>query len=544
MISSKVLLEQAGISRATLNNYIQLGILSRPAVMAHATDAEPGHARLLGYFPPDSVERVKAVQSLKSEGLSIAEIVEYLSENGIQSECALMNPSATQQTGVPAKEQIALTTPIAVVSSATSLQGNNPGPVGQVSPPVPGALERLPSLSLDSHGHPAYMLNYNLELTWLNEAARKDFFGFDKAPAKSVDRNLFGLLAGSEENFLFANRRELAVLHLQIANERVSLESLKTQVLQNDPVLYQMLEQKDWPVQTGQKSSPKVFDESEFFKLEADGRQTGFRVFSVYFREGVLIVHTPVTELGDALINFLSRRDQVIQTLLRQQLPVLTPLAVLVADIQNSVRICSELPPDEYFELINQIWHTMSQVLRKYKGTHGKHAGDGAVYYFFPQSDSNYLLNALRCADELRAAMAKIHVEWQLRKNWLTELKLNIGLHEGQEWLGAFRSDHHVEFMVLGDTINHASRLSDFAQHGSIWATKNMISRLSADERQLIHFGVLRRSQESGDRFVESSYAQIDSLVSLDQPKHEKLRDIAQLAVTEIRQVQAKSLPK
>ena len=137
--------------------------------------------------------------------------------------------------------------------------------------------------------------------------------------------------------------------------------------------------------------------------------------------------------------------------------------------------------------------------------------------------------------------MRKISSEWQLKKNWFTELQLNIGLHEGQEWLGAFRSDQHVELIVLGDTINHAARLSDFAKHGSIWATKNLISRLSVTERKHIDFGVLRLSAENGDRFVESSYAQINSLVEITSPKYEKLRDIAQLAVAEIRSVQTAS---
>jgi class 3 adenylate cyclase len=233
----------------------------------------------------------------------------------------------------------------------------------------------------------------------------------------------------------------------------------------------------------------------------------------------------------------LARRDQVIQSLLSKRLPVMTPLAVLVADLQNSVRICSELPPDEYFALINQIWATMGPILRKYTGTHGKHVGDGVVYYFFPQAESNYLFNAVACADELRQAMRKISAEWQLKKNWFTELQLNIGLHEGQEWLGSFQSANHIEFAVLGNTINQASRLSDFARHGSIWASKDLISKLSADERSRIEFGVLRKSQENGDRFVASSYAQIESIIDLQQDKHEKLRDISQLAVAEIKRV-------
>jgi class 3 adenylate cyclase len=287
----------------------------------------------------------------------------------------------------------------------------------------------------------------------------------------------------------------------------------------------------------GEMRQEQPVNEMEFFQTGAHGEVICCRVYAVYFREGILVVHAPAEERGDDLLNFLARRDQVIQSLLSKRLPVMTPLAVLVADLQNSVRICSELPPDEYFALINQIWATMGPILRKYTGTHGKHVGDGVVYYFFPQAESNYLLNAIACADELRQAMRKISAEWQLKKNWFTELQLNIGLHEGQEWLGSFQSANHIEFAVLGNTINQASRLSDFARHGSIWASKDLISKLSADERSRIEFGVLRKSQENGDRFVASSYAQIESIIDLQQDKHEKLRDISQLAVAEIRRV-------
>ena len=512
MISSKALIDQTGISRATLNNYIQLGILPKPDVQSLSASADEGGARVLGFFPDDALERVQAVQILKSQGLSMAQVAERLAQTD-----ALLEVQELQ---------------LETVSTRPAMRPIGRSHTARATSTMPEALGHL-SLSLDTLTHPAYMLNYNFELTWLNEPARKEIFGFIAPPAKSADRNVLALLSKPDVCLSIEDQRSLVGILLQLASSRISYESLRNLVSQSDPEFMPLLEQ----LLPGEMAQEQPVNEMEFFQTGAHGEVVCCRVYAVYFREGILVVHAPAEERGDDLLNFLARRDQVIQSLLSKRLPVMTPLAVLVADLQNSVRICSELPPDEYFALINQIWATMGPILRKYTGTHGKHVGDGVVYYFFPQAESNYLFNALACADELRQAMRKISAEWQLKKNWFTELQLNIGLHEGQEWLGSFQSANHIEFAVLGNTINQASRLSDFARHGSNWATKDLISKLSADERSRIEFGVLRKSQENGDRFVASSYAQIESIIDLQQDKHEKLRDISQLAVAEIKRV-------
>ena len=156
------------------------------------------------------------------------------------------------------------------------------------------------------------------------------------------------------------------------------------------------------------------------------------------------------------------------------------------------------------------------------------------MYYFFPQPDSNYIFNALRCARELKSEIQKISKAWQIRKNWLNELYLNVGLTEGQEWLGTFQSATSVEFVVLGDSINQAARISDFSRYGAIWATKSFIGKLSAHERGLVRFGVKRQTPEGREVFVASSFALVSALVNLDGARTEKLRDIAALPVTEI----------
>jgi len=400
--------------------------------------------------------------------------------------------------------------------------------------PAPETAGRSLQLTLDDIVHPAYMVNYNFELTWYNETARKEILGFDTPPPGSESRSIFLMLLDSFGEDDVARRNPLLRLHLAFAKARLSKASMLGLLKHIEPrhaaLIADMYDEA--ATVTGQ-----TVVEVPYALHDQQGEAAAWQAYGIYFREGILIVHIPAGQAEPGLLEFLSRRDIVIRNLLRKRLPVLTPLAVLVADMQNSVKICSELPPEEYFELINEIWSTMAPIFRKYYGTYGKHVGDGMVYYFFPQPDSNYIFNALACAQEVRQEMRKISKQWQLRKNWLNELYLNTGLHEGQEWLGTFQSATSVEFAVLGDTINHAARLSDFSRFGAVWATKNFVSKLTTEERSRVEFGIMRRSDDGHEHFVVSSYSQLGTLLDLNSERHEKLRDIANLPITEIRGV-------
>jgi adenylate cyclase len=496
MISSKELLERTGISRATLNNYIAMGLLPRPLVSTPGRD-EPGRARQLGYFPDSAVDRITEIQRMKREGCTMADIVSRLASETQRPE---------KQAGIRA-----IPTPAAETDV-------------QVEPP---------RLTVEAIAHPAYMVNFNFEVTWFNDAAQGLLLGASATlPPTSDGRNLFRLLLS--QTLLERNRLALLRFHLSLAKERVSKATLMS-LCQGVPSDRLALLDRLYGEIAPEEARP-ILDAPLDIEQVGGGLVT-YRSYAAFFREGILIVLMPAEMDSDSLLSFLSRRDEVIRSLLRKRLPVLTDLAVLVADLQNSVKICSELPPDEYFELINEICCTMTPLFRKYYGTHGKHAGDGLLYYFFPQPDSNYIFNALCCAREIKAEMRKISKAWQLRKNWLNELYLNIGLTEGQEWLGTFQSATSVEFVVLGDSINQASRISDFARYGAVWATKSVIGKLSADERAKVRFGVTRSTPEGREVFVPSSYALVSALLGAETARNEKLRDIGALPVTEIVEV-------
>jgi hypothetical protein len=157
------------------------------------------------------------------------------------------------------------------------------------------------------------------------------------------------------------------------------------------------------------------------------------------------------------------------------------------------------------------------------------------LYYFIHRPGVNYLMNAVNCAIEIREVMKELSSKWKLRKGWDTELFLNTGINEGQEFFGTIQSSNNVEFTALGDSINFASRLSDLAQDGEIWTTKNLISRLTQDERNMIRFGVHQESQ-SGKIFIRNSFSRIGDIITKENPHYRHLSAIAGLPITEIKE--------
>lgn len=480
MLSSKELIEKTGISRATLNNYIALGLLAKPQII------NPGSGgsgpRQLGFFPDETPMLIGRIQQMKQEGLSMSEI-------------------ASRIAGTTARD---------------------------AGPAAPTSSQPL-RVTIDDLPYPAYMVNHKFELVWVNDAARSELLAdIDTLPATEEERSLFRLFATAGRA---AGLGDLLRFQVALAKCRISAGGFAALCEGLAPETFARLQQI-YAETTPEQAHPIVDAPVELHA--ADGTSSRHRAYASYFREGIFVVLVPDGMPSDAMLQLLCRRDEVIRGLLRRRLPVLTHLAVLVADLQSSVKICSELPPEEYFQLINEIWAAMGPIFRKYHGTYGKHVGDGMVYYFFPQPDSDYLYNALCCAAEIRREMARISKSWQLSKNWLNELYLNTGVTEGQEWLGTFQSSTSIEFVVLGDTINQAARISDFARFGAIWATKSLVSKLPQELREGIRYGVKRHGADGREVFVQSSYAMVSSLIDAGDERSAKLRDVATVPITEV----------
>ena len=227
--------------------------------------------------------------------------------------------------------------------------------------------------------------------------------------------------------------------------------------------------------------------------------------------------------------------ERVVGAVARGPAPVLTEVCILFTGLQDSVRLWSELPAQEYFELIDQIWLTVDPIFRRHSGAHGRHPGEGMVCYFLPQPDSSYLFNALLAAQEAREAMRAVSKQWQLRKGWANELFMNTGIDEGQEWLGTLRSGSQAELTVMGNAVVHAALISNFSRHGGVWATRNLLGKLGAADRRRLKYGVRRKAGEGRDAIAWSTFARVENLA--DPAGGDVPRAIARLPITEIVEV-------
>jgi class 3 adenylate cyclase/predicted DNA-binding transcriptional regulator AlpA len=512
LISSLDILDRTGISRATLNNYIKMGILPRPIV--RKPESLSVKARQVGYFPASVLEVLLKIKQYKSQGYSMDEICAHMGSQPISlsgtSEIADHFGDDGSTPRIPDRRK-----------------DGDLDPVGASHTEMPGDVR----LTINDIHCPAYLINFNFEIEWINAEAQEAIFGQDIQSIKIAEcRNVFRLFFGMGLLSPPENRHPIVDYHMSLYRQKFAKNELEN--------LYPGITPKEVRVLSGLYNTLDQTDSSPIRETYLDlnfqnDSETLYRAYHIEFREGILCVYLPADRMMQGVVDLLSSRGKIIQDLLRQRMPTLVSFSVLVADLQDSVRICAELPPEDYFRLINQIWKSMEGIFRKYYGTYGKHTGDGMVYYFLKERDSNYLMNALHCALELRENMKLLSHEWKTAKGWFNDLFLNVGINEGQEYFGTIPASPTIEFTALGDSVNYAGRLSDLARYGSIWTTKNLINRLSDEEKKSVCYGI-RKQDQNREVLIETIFSRVIDLMPPDSTKYSKFMDIANLPVTEI----------
>jgi PAS domain S-box-containing protein len=152
------------------------------------------------------------------------------------------------------------------------------------------------------------------------------------------------------------------------------------------------------------------------------------------------------------LIETLTAKDHPLGPVRREN------LAVLFADIVGFTDLSEALEPEQVIELLRDMHSWIEKVIFKWNGSIEGYAGDSVLAIFgFPEAGERDGTHALSCAYEMLATAN----QWNRQRSaqGASPIRIGIGVQYGPVVLGDVGTEDFVEFTVIGDTVNTASRL-------------------------------------------------------------------------------------
>ena len=160
---------------------------------------------------------------------------------------------------------------------------------------------------------------------------------------------------------------------------------------------------------------------------------------------------------------------------------------ILVSDLRGFTGISEKLAPEAVLSLLNEVQGALADIVREQGGTVDKFLGDGMLAVFgAPEPLERHAAHAVRASVAMRRRVAAINVERERRGD--QPLRLGIGIHSGPVVTGCLGSGGRLEFTVIGDTVNTASRLEGLTKDKGVdvLISQETVARLSAEERRSV----------------------------------------------------------
>ena len=154
-------------------------------------------------------------------------------------------------------------------------------------------------------------------------------------------------------------------------------------------------------------------------------------------------------------------------------------VTVLFLDLTNFTAASHNLDSEEVFIWIDETLRLLASVVHKYEGTIDKFTGDGLMALFgAPLAHENDPELAIRAALEMQTVVRPLR-ERIMQKHGF-DFQMRIGVNAGPVIAGNVGDGAHMEYTVLGDTVNLASRLEKAAEPGTVLVSTTIYQRTQA----------------------------------------------------------------
>lgn len=142
-------------------------------------------------------------------------------------------------------------------------------------------------------------------------------------------------------------------------------------------------------------------------------------------------------------------------------------VTILMSDLRGFTRESAKAGSDAVVAMLNDYFSVLGDIIFQHEGTIDKFMGDAILAVFgSPEPDPEHAFKAVRAALAMQKSIAEINA--RRRAEDLPCCDLGIGIHTGEVLHGFIGAAERLEFTVIGDTVNMASRHCDGAAAGEI----------------------------------------------------------------------------
>ncbi|MDH3353667.1 MAG: HAMP domain-containing protein [Chromatiales bacterium] len=146
---------------------------------------------------------------------------------------------------------------------------------------------------------------------------------------------------------------------------------------------------------------------------------------------------------------------------------------VLFADIVGFTSMSEQMNPEEVNTLLNEYFTYVDSATHAYHGHIDKYMGDCAMVVFgIPEEDKDQTFHAISCALLIQKLTQQLNDERHTKG--LPAVEFRIGINSGMMLAGNMGSKTRMEYTVVGDAVNLASRLSSAASGREIIISDEM----------------------------------------------------------------------
>jgi adenylate cyclase len=148
-------------------------------------------------------------------------------------------------------------------------------------------------------------------------------------------------------------------------------------------------------------------------------------------------------------------------------------VTVLFSDIRGFTALSETMPPSDMATLLTDYFTEMVDCVFRNEGTLDKFIGDAVMAQWgAPIGSKEDPDKAMQAAIEMMKELDKLNKTWKAEGR--PQLQIGIGLNHGEAFAGNIGSERRLEYTVIGDTVNTASRLCSAAGPGEILISEEM----------------------------------------------------------------------